>query len=177
MYHTLEVPFASQLLIARTVFRHLSGNSSWNVGAEVARGSGNTAREEHGSRRERNGRRRRNYYIIVGSWHSSRTRRSLIHAWNSRESHEATRLRACSHAVGIAGEIYLCFRNFQTVCVEFIMRYVEITFFCEKSNIVSSKNVCIFFSYMCHIFASFRVHEEYSRNYRYRIMLSNKDAI
>lgn len=57
-------------------------------------------------------------YIIVGSWHSSRTRRSLIHAWNSRESHEATRLRARSHAVGIAREIYLRSRNFQTVCVE-----------------------------------------------------------
>lgn len=138
---------------------------------ETPRGR-NTAREERETDEEDATR-----YIIVGSWHSSRTQRSLIHAWNSRESHEATRLRACSHAVGIAGEIYLCFRNFQTVCVEFIMRYVEITFFCEKSNIVSSKNVCIFFSYMCRIFASFRVHEKYSRNYRYRIMLSNKDAI
>lgn len=106
---------------------------------ETPRGR-NTAREERETGEEDATR-----YIIVGSWHSSRTRRSLIHAWNSRESHEATRLRACSHAVGIAGEIYLCFRNFQTVCVEFIMRYVEITFFCEKSNIVSSKNVCIFF--------------------------------
>lgn len=116
---------------------------------ETPRGR-NTAREERETGEEDATR-----YIIVGSWHSSRTRRSLIHAWNSRESHEATRLRACSHAVGIAGEIYLCFRNFQTVCVEFIMRYVEITFFCEKSNIVSSKNVCIFFSYMCHILQVF----------------------
>lgn len=112
---------------------------------ETPRGR-NTAREERETGEEDATR-----YIIVGSWHSSRTRRSLIHAWNSRESHEATRLRACSHAVGIAGEIYLCFRNFQTVCVEFIMRYVEITFFCEKSNIVSSKNVCIFFSYVSYI--------------------------
>lgn len=115
---------------------------------ETPRGR-NTAREERETGEEDATR-----YIIVGSWHSSRTRRSLIHAWNSRESHEATRLRACSHAVGIAGEIYLCFRNFQTVCVEFIMRYVEITFFCEKSNIVSSKNVCIFF-HICVVYCKF----------------------
>ena len=37
------------------------------------------------------------HYIIVGSWHSSRARGSLIHARNSHESHEATRLRARSH--------------------------------------------------------------------------------
>lgn len=97
----------------------------------------NTAREE----REEDATR----YIIVGSWHSSRTRRSLIHAWNSRESHEATRLRARSHAVGIAGEIYLCFRNFQTIRAELYVLLVEMMSFfflrATKSNIVSSKNV------------------------------------
>lgn len=133
---------------------------------ETPRGR-NTAREERETGEEDATR-----YIIVGSWHSSRTRRSLIHAWNSRESHEATRLRACSHAVGIAGEIYLCFRNFQTICVEFIMRYVEITFFARKQRIQISFRVKMYVSFfhICVVFASFRVHEEYSRNYRYRII-------
>lgn len=115
---------------------------------ETPRGR-NTAREERETGEEDATR-----YIIVGSWHSSRTRRSLIHAWNSRESHEATRLRACSHAVGIAGEIYLCFRNFQTVCVEFIMRYVEITFFARKQRNQISFRVKMyvsFFIYMSYI--------------------------
>lgn len=118
---------------------------------ETPRGR-NTAREERETGEEDATR-----YIIVGSWHSSRTRRSLIHAWNSRESHEATRLRACSHAVGIAGEIYLCFRNFQTVCVEFIMRYVEITFFARKQRNQISFRVKMYVSFfhMCRIFASF----------------------
>lgn len=108
---------------------------------ETPRGR-NTAREERETGEEDATR-----YIIVGSWHSSRTRRSLIHAWNSRESHEATRLRACSHAVGIAGEIYLCFRNFQTVCVEFIMQYVEITFFARKQRIQISFRVKMYVSF------------------------------
>lgn len=108
---------------------------------ETSRGR-NTAREERETGEEDATR-----YIIVGSWHSSRTRRSLIHAWNSRESHEATRLRACSHAVGIAGEIYLCFRNFQTVCVEFIMRCVEITFFARKQRIQISFRVKMYVSF------------------------------
>lgn len=140
---------------------------------ETPRGR-NTAREERETGEEDATR-----YIIVGSWHSSRTRRSLIHAWNSRESHEATRLRACSHALGIAGEIYLCFRNFQTVCVEFIMRYVEIMFFARKQRNQISFRVKMYVSFFIYVsyIASFRVHEEYSRNYRYRIMLSNKDAI
>lgn len=140
---------------------------------ETPRGR-NTAREERETGEEDATR-----YIIVGSWHSSRTRRSLIHAWNSRESHEATRLRACSHAVGIAGEIYLCFRNFQTICVEFIMRCIEITFFARKQRIQISFRVKMYVSFFIYVsyIASFRVHEEYSRNYRYRIMLSNKDAI
>lgn len=115
---------------------------------ETPRGR-NTAREERETGEEDATR-----YIIVGSWHSSRTRRSLIHAWNSRESHEATRLRACSHAVGIAGEIYLCFRNFQTVCVEFIMQYVEITFFARKQRNQISFRVKMyvsFFIYMSYI--------------------------
>lgn len=99
----------------------------------------NTAREEREEEEDAT------RYIIVGSWHSSRTRRSLIHAWNSRESHEATRLRARSHAVGIAGEIYLCFRNFQTIRAELYVLLVEMMSFfflrATKSNIVSSKNV------------------------------------
>lgn len=112
---------------------------------ETPRGR-NTAREERETGEEDATR-----YIIVGSWHSSRTRRSLIHAWNSRESHEATRLRACSHAVGIAGEIYLCFRNFQTVCVEFIMRYVEITFFARKQRIQISFRVKMYVSFFIYV--------------------------
>lgn len=118
---------------------------------ETPRGR-NTAREERETGEEDATR-----YIIVGSWHSSRTRRSLIHAWNSRESHEATRLRACSHAVGIAGEIYLCFRNFQTVCVEFIMRYVEITFFARKQRIQISFRVKMYVSFfhICVVYCKF----------------------
>lgn len=112
---------------------------------ETLRGR-NTAREERETGEEDATR-----YIIVGSWHSSRTRRSLIHAWNSRESHEATRLRACSHAVGIAGEIYLCFRNFQTVCVEFIMRYVEITFFARKQRNQISFRVKMYVSFFIYV--------------------------
>lgn len=112
---------------------------------ETPRGR-NTAREERETGEEDATR-----YIIVGSWHSSRTRRSLIHAWNSRESHEATRLRACSHAVGIAGEIYLCFRNFQTVCVEFIMRYVEITFFARKQRNQISFRVKMYVSFFIYV--------------------------
>lgn len=112
---------------------------------ETPRGR-NTAREERETGEEDATR-----YIIVGSWHSSRTRRSLIHAWNSRESHEATRLRACSHAVGIAGEIYLCFRNFQTVCVEFIMQYVEITFFARKQRNQISFRVKMYVSFFIYV--------------------------
>lgn len=112
---------------------------------ETPRGR-NTAREERETGEEDATR-----YIIVGSWHSSRTRRLLIHAWNSRESHEATRLRACSHAVGIAGEIYLCFRNFQTVCVEFIMRYVEITFFARKQRNQISFRVKMYVSFFIYV--------------------------
>lgn len=112
---------------------------------ETPRGR-NTAREERETGEEDATR-----YIIVGSWHSSRTRRSLIHAWNSRESHEATRLRACSHAVGIAGEIYLCFRNFQTVCMEFIMRYVEITFFARKQRNQISFRVKMYVSFFIYV--------------------------
>lgn len=112
---------------------------------ETPRGR-NTAREERETGEEDATR-----YIIVGSWHSSRTRRSLIHAWNSRESHEATRLRACSHAVGIAGEIYLCFRNFQTVCVEFIMRYVEIMFFARKQRNQISFRVKMYVSFFIYV--------------------------
>lgn len=55
-----------------------------------ARGSGNTGAEarsriyerEEGEMYEEDA----THYIIVGSWHSSRAR-SLIHAWNSHESH------------------------------------------------------------------------------------------
>lgn len=46
---------------------------------------------------EKRGKEDATHYIIVGSWHSSRARGSLIHARNSHESHEATRLRARSH--------------------------------------------------------------------------------
>ena len=125
----------------------------------------NTAREEREEEEDAT------RYIIVGSWHSSRTRRSLIHAWNSRESHEATRLRARSHAVGIAGEIYLCFRNFQTIRnYTFYSLKWCLFFFWEQRNQISFRVKMFFDIY----FVSFRM--EYSRNYRYRV-LWNRDAI
>ena len=125
----------------------------------------NTAREEREEEEDAT------RYIIVGSWHSSRTRRSLIHAWNSRESHEATRLRARSHAVGIAGEIYLCFRNFQNIRnYTFYSLKWCLFFFWEQRNQISFRVKMFSDIY----FVSFRV--EYSRNCRYRV-LWNRDAI
>lgn len=114
---------------------------------ETPRGR-NTAREERETGEEDATR-----YIIVGSWHSSRTRRSLIHAWNSRESRGDkakgvfTRCRNRGGNISLFQEFSNCLRG-----IYYAIRWNNV--FCEKatkSNIVSSKNVCIFFSYVSYI--------------------------
>ena len=90
------------------VFRHLSWNLARNARTKMPAVRETRAQRREGAEREKRAKKTATHYIIVGSWHSSRARRPLIHAWNSHENHRATRLRARSHAVGTARQMNFC---------------------------------------------------------------------